>query len=157
MIEIVPAYKRSENEWCICCDKSENTKRIRFSRDGSKGTSVVLCEDCRKELIRTLEDGEIGVRRYITADEAINLLPDKDEIHTFYQVSFGLLGADWSRSEVIDHLKTSGMVIEITGSQARNMGHGIAAYPKDAKKQSQILFIETDKNKLDAFDEGETI
>lgn len=35
------------------------------------------------------------------------------------------------------------------------MGHGLAVYRNDAKWQSDILFIETDENKLNAFDPQE--
>lgn len=54
MIEIVDAYTRSGNEWCTCCQKETNTKRIKFSQDGSQGISVVLCEDCIRELAQTI-------------------------------------------------------------------------------------------------------
>ena len=55
MIEIVDAYTRSGNEWCTCCQKQTNTKRIKFSYDGRQGNSVVLCDDCRRELARTIQ------------------------------------------------------------------------------------------------------
>ncbi len=58
MIEIIPAYTRSGSEWCTCCSKTENTKRIKFSQDGNGGTSIVLCDDCRKELMRVLSESE---------------------------------------------------------------------------------------------------
>ena len=41
--------------------------------------------------------------------------------------------------------------IELTGETARRMNHGLAAYNKNAK-QSDVLFIETDKEKIDRFD-----
>jgi hypothetical protein len=55
MIEIVDAYTRSGNEWCTCCQKQTDTKRIKFSYDGRQGNSVVLCDDCRRELARTIQ------------------------------------------------------------------------------------------------------
>ncbi len=90
-------------------------------------------------------------RKFVSVDEAINLLPKGDEIHTFYNYGNCLIGADWDRQEVIDKLNASDK-IELTGMQARNMGHGLAAYNNDTKWQSEVLFIETDKDKLDAFD-----
>lgn len=45
------------------------------------------------------------MRKFITVDEAINLLPEGDYIHTFFNMPFGLLGADWSREDVIERLK----------------------------------------------------
>lgn len=90
-------------------------------------------------------------KRFITAKEAESLLPDKDKIHTFYNMPFGLLGADWDREEIIEAL-TKEDTIEITGETARSMSHGLAVYSKNITRQSQILFVETDKEKLDAFD-----
>lgn len=54
MIEIKPATIRGDHEWCTLCDKQINTKRIKFSRDGRSGVSIVLCRDCRKQLSNTL-------------------------------------------------------------------------------------------------------
>lgn len=90
------------------------------------------------------------VRKIITADEAISLLPDNDNIHTFYNLPIGLVGADWSKEDIIDKLKKVD-TIELTGETARRMNHGLAAYNKNAK-QSDVLFIETDKEKIDRFD-----
>lgn len=94
------------------------------------------------------------MRKYITFDEAVSLLPNEEEIHTFYNTSFGLLGADWRRAEIIDKLQKS-EIIELTGETARSMGHGMCAYNKDTKYQKDILFIQTDEEKLLAFDESE--
>lgn len=55
MIEIRKAHTRSGNEWCRCCESNHDTMRITFSMDGTDGTSVVLCDKCRKELIKVLE------------------------------------------------------------------------------------------------------
>lgn len=92
------------------------------------------------------------MRRYITANEAIKLLPESDTIHTFVNMPIGLIGADWDRQEVIKKLRGSDN-IEITGEQARSLKHGLAAYNESAKYQSDILFIETDEEKLNEFDE----
>ena len=89
---------------------------------------------------------------FISADEAISLLPEKGMIHTFIDGGLMIVGADWYRQNVIDKLKTADK-IEIAGEGARNMGHGIVAYNKSAKYQSDLLFIETDKDKLDKFDD----
>ncbi len=95
------------------------------------------------------------MRKFITVDEAINLLPEGDYIHTFFNMPFGLLGADWSREDIINKFKSSDK-IELTGEQARSLGHGLAVYNNDTKKQSEILFVETDMKKLLSFDpEGE--
>ena len=38
-------------------------------------------------------------------DEAVSLLPDGDDIHTFKNAPFGLIGADWSREDILNKLK----------------------------------------------------
>lgn len=90
-------------------------------------------------------------KRYITADEAIALLPEKEYIHTFYNTPPMLCGADWDKQEVIDKLKTADK-IELAGEMARNMNHGLAVYNNNTKMQSEILFVETEPAKLNAFD-----
>lgn len=91
------------------------------------------------------------MRKYITPEEAISLLPDKDMIHTFYNHPRTLLGADWDREDIIEKLKEVDK-IELTGENARKMGHGIAVYNDDIKWQSEVLFVETDEEKINAFD-----
>lgn len=93
-------------------------------------------------------------KRYITYEEAVNLLPDGEYVHTFYNNALGLVGADWSKDEILDKLRNS-EIIELTGSQARAMKHGMCAYNKDTKWHSDILFIETDVERLEKFDAGE--
>lgn len=93
-------------------------------------------------------------RRYISYEEAISLLPDGETVHTFINSSFGLMGADWNKEDILDKLKKSD-IIEMTGKMARGTGHGICAYSKTAKYQNEILFIETDKEKLESFDPRE--
>lgn len=84
---------------------------------------------------------------YITTEQAISVLPDGDTVHTFYNPGFGLVGADWSKEDITDKLRKSD-IIELTGPAARGMGHGICAYNKDTKCQSDILFVETDEERL---------
>lgn len=90
------------------------------------------------------------MKKYLTVEQAINLLPKGNEIHTFYG-GVALIGADWEREEVVKKLASSDK-IEIAGEMARNMGHGLAVYNNDAKYISDVLFVETDKKKLDALD-----
>lgn len=90
-------------------------------------------------------------KRYLTAEEAISLIPDGDKIHTQIQKGMMFIGADWSREDIIDKIQKS-EIREITGPIARRMGYGLALYNKNAKYQSEILFVETDKNRLDLFD-----
>lgn len=93
-------------------------------------------------------------RHFLTVDEAISILPDGDSIHTFRDAAV-LIGADWSRKDIIDEIQKSERR-EITGPMARGTGHGLAVYPPNAKYHSDILFVETDKKRLDELDGGET-
>lgn len=93
-------------------------------------------------------------RRILTVEEAISLLPDGESVHTFINGGFGLMGADWNREEIIDRIRGAERR-EITGPMARGMGHGLVLYPTNAKYQSDLLFVETDKARLDEFDPPE--
>ena len=92
------------------------------------------------------------MKTYITVDQAISVLPDGDSVHTFYNPGLGLIGADWSKEDITEKLRGSD-IIELTGPGARGMSHGICAYGKDTKYQSEILFIETDEIRLAALEQ----
>lgn len=92
------------------------------------------------------------MKYYLSYDEAVSLLPNNEYIHTFYNTPFGLVGADWSKEDIFNKLKEVDIVIELTGEQAKSMKHGMCAYNKNAEYQSEILFIETDEEKLTAFE-----
>jgi len=78
-------------------------------------------------------------RQFLTPLEAIALLPDGDEVHTFRNPGAGMLiGADWKRSEVIKALSESGPnEIEIGGDECQRMEHAIVLWDGD----SRPLFI----------------
>lgn len=91
------------------------------------------------------------MKAYITTEQAISVLPDGDSVHTFYNPGFGLIGADWGKEDITDKLRRSD-IIELTGPAARGMGHGMCIYSKDTKWQSDILFIETDEERVAALE-----
>lgn len=82
-------------------------------------------------------------RKFLTYDEAVAMLPDGDDIHTF--VSGGMLiGADWGRQSILDLLKTGKP--ELSGGMAASMGHGIVAWrnvDEENDKLSDPIFIQT--------------
>ena len=41
----------------------------------------------------------------LTYEEAVSLLPEGDSIHTFINGYYGLIGADWSRDDILGKLK----------------------------------------------------
>ena len=73
----------------------------------------------------------------LTYDEAIALLPEGDEIHTFRNGGFSIIGADWGREQLIEAIKAA-PVIGITGSMAQAMKHGMVI-----DEGGKHLFIET--------------
>lgn len=90
------------------------------------------------------------MKYFLTAEQAEQLLPEGDTVHTFYNNGPMLTGADWSRSEIIDKLKHSDH-IELTGESARAMKHGMCAY-NDGAKLSDVLFIDTVEEKVAALE-----
>lgn len=74
-------------------------------------------------------------RKILTYEEAEQMLPDSETVHTFRQAGFGLLGANWSRSEILTAIKEFGA--ELSGEHATNMNHGLVVH------DHSYLFIET--------------
>jgi len=96
-----------------------------------------------------------GVQLFLTAEEAMSVLPEKQDIHTFINVAFSLVGADIDKSE-LEYKLMKADYIEVCGEQARSLGHGICFYNKSALYQSDVIFVETDEEKLKALEsEGE--
>ena len=63
-------------------------------------------------------------RREVPIDEAITRIGDAEYIHTFRNTPFAILGADWSRVELIDAMRKHGVVE--AGPTACSMGHTLA-------------------------------
>ena len=90
-------------------------------------------------------------RRFLTPEQAQMLLPDKQKIHTLFNLPISLCRAEWDRKDIIERINEA-YKIEITGPMARELGYGLAVYEKGIVFFSEILFIETDKERLDEFD-----
>ena len=87
-------------------------------------------------------------KRFITVEEAIGLLNDGDIIHTFRNPGANtLVGFDSSRKFVLDAIVTYSDTLQIGGVQCRKMKHGLVV-----KDDISWLFIETNEEKLNAFD-----
>lgn len=77
-------------------------------------------------------------RETIPYDEAVKLLPDGDEIHTFRTSGAGMLfGADWPRETLLEAMRKA-EEIELTGPAAQALRHGLAIM-----ESGSPLFIET--------------
>ncbi len=74
----------------------------------------------------------------ITYDDAIKMLPDGSEIHTFVNPHGMLIGADRSREEILNLLKSG--AIKLSGWTATRMNHGLVVF--DGEKN---IFISTRK------------
>ena len=93
-------------------------------------------------------------RIFITADEAISVLYDVDGVgHTFKSSGGMIFGADWEITEIEKELREADK-IEISGDMARGMRHGICVFPKGAKYLKDLIFVETNEDKLKALEES---
>jgi len=83
---------------------------------------------------------KIEKREFISFEQAIKMLPDKENIHTFRSTSICILGADHDRVGLIETMKKFQDKIELSGKVATGMGHGLALIDDRGP-----LFIETKK------------
>lgn len=72
----------------------------------------------------------------INFDEAVQMLPEGEYVHTFRNAGFMMLGADWPRDRLMAAMQES--QIFVSGDVAQSMNHGIAI-----KNDGGFLFIET--------------
>ena len=75
---------------------------------------------------------------YLTIDEALNMLPEREVVHTFRQAGFTIIGCDWNRDDVINVMKKHIDTVQLSGKTATSMGHGIVM-----EDDRGYLFIET--------------
>ena len=73
----------------------------------------------------------------LSFDEAVKLLPEGENIHTFRNSGGMLFGADWDRETLLTAMKEASE-IEETGPMAQAMGHGLAIV-----NRGSFLYIET--------------
>lgn len=92
-------------------------------------------------------------RIFLTKEEALSLcaFSDDDSVHTLRQGGFGLVGYDFTRKELTEKMDEAEFV-EIAGPFMYSMKHGIALVPKNVQWQSDIIYLETDMDKLKAFE-----
>lgn len=86
-------------------------------------------------------------KRFLSFDEAANLLNDGEQIHTFRNGGGMLIGADHSRKSLLESMKEHEATLQIGGDACRGMKHGLIL-----EDEVGYLFIETNKEKLDLFD-----
>jgi hypothetical protein len=77
-------------------------------------------------------------RQKLTADEAISMLPEGDEVHTVVNSVPGvMLGCDWQRDNVIEAIRNH--ECELAGDMARRMNHGLVVWTREERP----LFVAT--------------
>ncbi len=74
----------------------------------------------------------------VAYEDAIKMLPDDAEIHTFVNPNGFLIGADWSREEILGLLRTGS--VQLSGPMATRMNYGLVVF--DGRKN---VFISTRK------------
>ena len=84
----------------------------------------------------------------LTIEEAKSLISKRKMIHTFINPGYGLVGMDHSRESIVKDIENAER-LNLAGEQAQNMGHALAILKKGCKYQSDILFVETIKEKVD--------
>lgn len=79
-----------------------------------------------------------------TPEQALEMLPDGEQVHTFRNSSGMMLGADWSRAGIEEEIRNAERR-ELAGGMATSMGHGLVLFPKGAQYQRDLLFVATRK------------
>ena len=80
-------------------------------------------------------NGPDNDRHHLTVHEAIEMLPDLDMIHTFRGAPGCLLGADWTRDDLLKAIRDC--KCEIGGETCQAMNHGLVVWV-----DSDPLFVE---------------
>jgi hypothetical protein len=88
-------------------------------------------------------------RMDVSAEEALGVVKQGDEVHTFLNGSGVLLGADWARADVEEGIRAAG-VRTLTGPMARGMGHGLAFFREGDR--TGWVYVATDEAALAALE-----
>lgn len=87
-------------------------------------------------------------RLFITKKQAIGLLPKGKQVHTFVNPNGMLIGADWSKKELIEKINNSkDNDLEIGGETCKGLKHALIMH-----SDNRVLFVETDMEKVKLID-----
>lgn len=92
--------------------------------------------DSEKEPVSRPASDERADAIFYTPAEAEALIPDNEQIHTFRQGGFTLIGADWDRKDILELFKTG--LPRSAGPRATAMRHGMVC-----EDHRGYIFIET--------------
>ena len=85
----------------------------------------------------------------LTKTQALSLIPDTAEVHTFKTLPCGVVKGRINKSEEIDNIIKNAIEIQISKGKEIEMNHGIAVLYQEEPKE--IIYIETDPYKLQSF------
>ena len=111
------------------------------------------CDHCPIEALlngKQEDESKKGKKIFLTPEEAISILPDGEQIHTFRDGGAIICGADWDREDLEEEIRRAERR-EIAGENARTMKHGLAIY---SGTFVNLLFIETNMDKLAALEKS---
>lgn len=83
-------------------------------------------------------------RTPLTYDQAVAMLPEGETIHTFRNTCGMLIGADWSREQILEAIRNGKP--ELAGETASSMNHGLVVWAPLAGPYTLPLFVETRKD-----------
>ncbi|MBN3380927.1 hypothetical protein, partial [Clostridium botulinum] len=76
------------------CMKNMNKEMISIDNTGR-------CVDFEKGVNEIYSEIDNSKRCVLTKEEVLKMLPNKDYIHTFRDSAISLIGADWSKKEIL--------------------------------------------------------
>ncbi len=68
---------------------------------------------------------KIEKKEFISFEQAVNMIPDEEQIHTFRATGPYILGADHDRISLLETMKKFQDKIEVSGKNATGRGYGI--------------------------------
>lgn len=84
----------------------------------------------------------------LTADEAIGLLREGDNIHNIINNIPGIfIGCDYTRADAEKHIRDA-VACEIGGAGCKTMKHALVVW----SSETRMSFFETDMNKVEAME-----
>jgi|SRR5688572_23946443 len=85
----------------------------------------------------------------ITKEQAIKLIGEQKQVHTFRSCRMILIGADWDRKSILKAIQETD-IIEIGGEACKKMGHALVIWTSD----TDPLFVEADKEEVRLLEES---
>lgn len=86
-------------------------------------------------------------RTFLTVEQALEVVAKGNEVHTFLDGGFMLVGADWSRKAVVSLIKNADQR-EVGGAGCMGMGHGLVVLKKGGKTRGDLVFVKHDEEAI---------